>query len=170
MLDGTMSVVAACRIFASHYQIAICDDPTRSITDDENWDDRKYAAGFAGGVSFRLVGTEADLNDHWVELDTSGQSPNLTEWQRVTCVHLRSETGRIHLMSVIDDKPRLSVEVEPGDYSIYVAGQNLGTDLLSLGEDGRLSDQQLAARKDLEWYRVYIVPGIPEEQGRLCDS
>jgi hypothetical protein len=165
-----MTVVAASRIFASHYQIAVCDDPNRTITDDENWDDQKYATGFAGGISFRMVGTEADLNDHWVELDVADQPPDFEEWDRVTCVHLRSETGRIHIMSVVDDRPRMSVEVEPGDYSIYVAGQNLGVDLLSLGDDSRLSDEQLAARKDLEWYRVFVVPGAPKREGRLKDS
>jgi hypothetical protein len=72
-----------------------------------------------------MIGTEADLNDHW--------------------------------MSVIDNVPVISAEIGKGDYAAYIAGQNLGFDQLSLGEDGKLTDAELAARKDLEWYRTLVM-------------
>jgi hypothetical protein len=73
-------------------------------------------------------------------------------------------------MSVISDAPAISAEIGKGDYAAYIAGQNLGVDQLSLGEDGQLTDAELAARKDLEWYRIFVVPGVPHREGRLKDT
>jgi len=117
-----------------------------------------------------MIGTEADLNDHWIELYASDEPPPLDTWQRMTCVHFRSSTGQVHVMSVIDNIPCISAEIGKGDYAAYIAGQNLGIDQLSLGEDGKLTDTELAARRDLEWYRIFVVPGVPHREGRLKDT
>jgi len=162
--------LGAARLFASHYQIVVCDDPLRRLRDGENWNDEKVRQGFAGAPSFRMIGTEADLNDHWIELYQSEQPPPLDDWQRVTCVHFRSSTGQVHVMSVVDYVPVISAAIGQGDYTAYIAGQNLGIDRLSLGGDGRLTDAELAARKDLEWYRIFVVPGAPDREGRLKDE
>lgn len=161
--------LGAARVFASDYQIVVCDDPTKMIEDDENWGEETFEKGFAGGASFRMIGTEADLNDHWVELVAADAAPALDDWQRVTCVPFRSSTGDVCVMSVVDDTPALSAKIDAGDYALYVAGQNIGVDLLSLGEEGDLTDSELAARKDLEWYRIFIVPGVPDSDGRIKD-
>ena len=68
-----------------------------------------------------------------------------------------------------DTEPVISAEVGAGDYAVFVAGQNIGTDLLSLGEEQTLSDAELAARKDLEWYRIVVVPGKPKTVGPIED-
>jgi hypothetical protein len=169
-LDGETMNEAAGRVFASHYQLVICDDPTRSLTDEENWDDSKIARGFAGHPSFRMVGTEAHLNDHWVELVLSEQPPDRADWQRITCVDFVSDTGKIHVMSVVDTEPVLSLAIPPGQYSVFVAGNNLGVDQQTLGEEAELSNQELSQRRDLEWYRVFVVPGSPARTGRLPDT
>jgi len=116
-----------------------------------------------------MIGTEADLNDHWVELVSSDLPPSSEEWQRITCVHFHSGSGRIHVMSVIDHDPTFSAEVECGDYAVYAAAQNLGIDQLSLGETAKLSDAEIAARRDIEWYRLFLVAGKPEVEGRVVD-
>jgi hypothetical protein len=72
-------------------------------------------------------------------------------------------------MSVVDDQPLFSAEIEPGDYGIYVAAQNLGIDQSSLAEVGELTDSEISLRKDIEWYRLFVVPGKPEAEGRLVD-
>jgi hypothetical protein len=72
-------------------------------------------------------------------------------------------------MSVIDNNAAISADVERGDYAIYVAGQNLGIDQSSLGEKATLSDAEIAGRKDIEWYRLFLVPGKPEFEGRVVD-
>jgi hypothetical protein len=164
------TLLGAARLFASHYQIVVCDDPSRSMTQEENWNAEKVAQGFAGTPCFRMIGTEADLNDHWIELHAADEAPKFDNWQRVTCVHFRSSTGKVHVMSVIDHVPAISAEIARGNYSAYVAGQNLGIDLLSLGEDKRLSDAELASRKDVEWYGIFLVPGLPDREGRLKDA
>jgi hypothetical protein len=88
----------------------------------------------------------------------------------VTLVHFRSETGSLLVASVIDDEPKVSVHVGVGDFSVYVAGQNLGVDLRSFPEEGELTDEAISARRDLEWYQIFVVPGIPEREGRIKDG
>jgi hypothetical protein len=73
-------------------------------------------------------------------------------------------------MSVVDQQAPIAANVASGDYGVYVAGQNLGVDQRSNGETVRLTDEELAARKDLEWYRIFLVPGIPKRVGRLKDD
>jgi hypothetical protein len=162
-------LLGAARVFASHYQIVVCDNPARILSDDENWNDEKVSRGFAGAPTFRMIATEADLNDHWVELVATSEPPAIDAWQRITCVHFRSTSGKIYVMSVVDTHPAISAEIEPGDYAIYVAAQNLGIDQLSLGEDHRLSDAEISARKDIEWYRLFLIAGRPGTEGRLID-
>jgi hypothetical protein len=106
------TLLGAARLFASYYQIVICDDPTRIVSDDENWSDKKMECGFAGSANFRLIGTEADLNVHWIELFASDEPPRIEDWQRVTCTHFRSSNGKVHVMSVIDNDPPISAEIE----------------------------------------------------------
>ena len=73
-------------------------------------------------------------------------------------------------MSIVDQDAPISADIPKGDYAAYVAGQNLGIDLNSTGETADLTDEELAARKDLEWYRIFLVPGIPSRIGRLKDG
>ena len=164
-----MKIAAAARIFASHYQIVVCDDVS-AFTEETNWRDGDLEKGFAGNERFRMVCTEADMNDHWVEVLIAESPPDFDPWQRVTCVGLKCISGRVHVMSVIDDDPPISLDLPEGEYSVFVAGCNLGIDQNSLGEEGDLTDEQLAKRKDLEWYRIFLVPGNPEKMGKLKDT
>lgn len=102
-----------CVLFASHYQLVICDD-WASVPDEVTWRDGGVERGFAGNAHFRVVGTEADLNDHWVEVVRADAPPALSSWDRVTCVSLQCSTGRVHVMSVIDDEPRITLKVPKG--------------------------------------------------------
>ncbi|MCA9210403.1 MAG: hypothetical protein KDA55_18725 [Planctomycetales bacterium] len=170
----TDKFLGAARIFASHYQLVICEDPRYIVSDAENWSDDKIARGYAGASAFRMVRTEAHLNDHWVELVASNSPPDLEKWQRVTCVDFVTVSGNVHVMSVIDDEPSISATVEPGEYAVYFAAQNLGVDQLSLGElkdkgGDELTDEEFALRKDFEWYRLFIVRGRPTQCGRIVD-
>ena len=102
------------RVFASHYQIVICDDPMKiTDDDDDNWTEETHARGFAGSPDFRMINTAAHLNDHWVELFLSVTPPDLKEWQRITCVDLQNRTGEVHVMGLFDDPPPISAKVDP---------------------------------------------------------
>lgn len=73
-------------------------------------------------------------------------------------------------MSVIDSDPPISADIERGDYAVYAAAQNLGIDQSSLGETAKLSNAEIAERRGFEWYRLFLVPGKPEFEGRVVDS
>ncbi len=154
-------------MFASHYQFVVCQDPFAAISDDWHWGDESMKLGFTGARHFRIIGTEADSNQHWIELVASDYPPNFAEWQRVTCAHFQTSSGNIHVMPIFGGEPVISAHVSHGYYALYVAGQNLGVDQHSLGE---ISDTDFASRKDLEWYRIFLVPGAPDKQGRLSDA
>jgi hypothetical protein len=155
-----MKLLGSSRIFASNYQLMITDSMSREITDEMNWDEDKTKSGFAGDQHTILVGTEADLNDHWVDLYKSDVGPNLDEYQRVFILYFSNETGKVLVSSVI---------VEKGDYTIYVAGKNLGVDQLSLGEETELTDDEYKERLDLERYSIFIVVGKPTVEGKVQD-
>ena len=167
--DRSKSTMNAGRVFASHYQFIVCDDPTRPIPADVDWSDEARKRGFVGSAQKLFVATEADSNDHWVELTLASQPPDLTSWQRITAAPLRVATGAVHVLSVIDTEPRLTLNVPPGDYTVYIAGQNIGVDRSALGEEGEISDEQLRLRRDLEWYRLFIVPAT-YLAGRVKDA
>jgi hypothetical protein len=158
-------LLGAARIFASHYQIVICDDPSRLLANEDHWTDEKTLHGFAGASSFRMVATAAHLNDHWIELYSLDQPPLFDEWQRVTCVPFHCSTGKVHVMSVVDREAPMTADIPKDSYAVYVAGQNLGIDQQSKGEEVCLSDEEIAGRKDLEWYRIFLVPGVPSRTG-----
>jgi hypothetical protein len=50
-------LLGAGRLFASHYQIVVCDDPSATISDDANWSEEKFSRGFAGTPTFRMSGS-----------------------------------------------------------------------------------------------------------------
>ena len=168
-------ILGAGRVFASHYQFVLCADASRILSDEENWTQTKVDRGYAGGEAFVLFGTEADLNDHWIELRLADVAPSADHWQRITCAPFTTESGTAHVMSVIDAEPVFSARVPPGDYAAYCACQNLGIDQLSLGEldaaDAEpLDDAAFAVRTDLEHYTIFLVPGRPTQTGRLHDE
>lgn len=166
----SMSTTAFGRVFASHYQLRITDDPSRSLADSDNWSEGSRERGFAGDRYSRMVGTEVDLNDHWVELEVSISPPDLKSWDRVICCSFCSDTGKIHIMSVVDVDPVISADIGAGDFSLFVAANNIGVDQLSLEEDDELSEEQISNRKDLEWYRIFVVKGDPERIGIIKDE
>ncbi len=117
-----MEHLNSARVFASHYQLMITDSMNRMITDDINWDDDKVKKGFAGDKYIILVGTEADLNDHWVDLYQSDAEPPMDEYQRVIRLPFYSETGNIYISSVTDigTDPSIEAEIGIGEYTIYM--------------------------------------------------
>ena len=169
-VQGGMDTTNGHRLFASHYQILICDDPLAPFGDDENWNKQSFSIGFAGNQRFRLFRTEADLNDHWIEIVPAAEPPGLDGWDRVICANFRSTTGQLHIMSVIDVEPVISITLKRGDYTLYMAGVNIGVDQHTLGEEHELTDEQLSLRMDLERYKIYLVPGHSNNVGILRDE
>ncbi|ABD53315.1 hypothetical protein [Jannaschia sp. CCS1] len=158
--------LGAGRVFASHYQFVLCEDPDRVLADAENWTDDTIQLGFAGVPKWRMIGTEANLNDHWIELSLDDQAPEPEHWQRIICCGFETATGAVHVMGLMDADPAISAKIAPGAYAAYICGRNLGVD----AEGSELpTDAELAARDDVERYRIILVPGAPSEVGVLYD-
>ncbi|WP_394886927.1 hypothetical protein ACG873_19805 [Mesorhizobium sp. AaZ16] len=138
--------------------------------DTENWNADAVGRGFAGRPSFRMFGTEADLNEHWVELFASETTPPTDGWPRVTCAGFKSDTGMIFVMSIMGGNPLISAKIEPGEYSLFVAGNNLGVDRSHFSENENAGNADSSIRKDLECYRIFLVPGRPSREGRIKDT
>jgi len=167
--ERIMKNLGSSRIFASNYQLMITDSMCRVITDDMNWDDEKAERGYAGDQHTILVGTEADLNDYWVDLYQTESKPNYDDYQRVFSLYFSSETGKVLVSSVIDNEPSIDAKIGKGDYTIYMAGKNLGVDQLSLGDETELTDAEYKDRLDLERYSIFIVAGKPSVEGKVRD-
>ncbi len=145
----------------------IYDDPGVFI-EDSNWGPGDVERGFAGNDHFRMVGTEADGNDPWVEVAIANEPPAPEPWQRITCVGLRCSTGQVHVMSVIDDKPALSVNVESIQYlwraATWVSINSVWAKPVSS------PTRNWRNAKILNGTKIIIVPGKPPQQGRLKDE
>lgn len=170
----TESPLGAARVFASHYQIVITDDPTSHAGDSGLWSDADVAHGYSGTPRFRMIGTEADLNDHWVTLAKANTKPDVSRWQRIICCPVETVTGQIHVMGLMDDTAAMSAVVTPGVLTAYVCVQNVGIDQQTTGElqagtHVGLTDAEISARHDLERYHIVLVPGAPEQTGMLVD-
>jgi hypothetical protein len=88
----------------------VCTD-IDAFDENANWTKDSVKQGYAGTDTFRMIGTDADLNDHWVEAKLSSEPPPLADWHRVTCVSLENRTGQVHVMSVIDDVPPITLHI-----------------------------------------------------------
>lgn len=158
--------LGAGRIFASHYQFVLCEDPARAMDDAENWTDETVQLGFAGAPAWRMIGTEADLNDHWVELAVSDTPPNPADWHRIICCGFKTASGAVHVMGLMDADPAITAMIAPGPYAAYICGLDLGVD--AEGPQAP-TDAELAARDDVERYRIILVPGGPTDVGVIHD-
>lgn len=165
-----MKKIAAGRISADHYQIMITDSIDREIDPENNWDKEKSKRGYAGDRHTLLVGTEADQNDHWVTVFMVNDPPDFGGYERVLSLPFRCDTGKMYIVSVTEFEPALEIKLEPGPYSIYVAGKNLGIDQLSLGEDSELTDVEIENRADVERYDLFIASGLPAKAGTIIDQ
>ena len=161
---------AAGRVFASHYQIIISNSPSLEIPEDASWNEENSRRGYTGNSNIISFSTEADLNDHWVNVYTVQDVPNLSIYERVLLLPFTCPTGELHVMSVISLEPEMTIQFNPGNYSVYIASRNLGVDQLSLGEEGKLSDLELEQREDLERYDIFLCQGLPEQEGMIVGS
>ncbi|GAB5446996.1 hypothetical protein [Gymnodinialimonas sp.] len=166
-------LLGAARIFASHYQFVLCEDPGRPLSDEENWTDALVQRGYAGAPDWRMIGTEADLNDHWIELALADAAPDPSNWHRIICCDFETRSGAVNLMGVLADEAEISAQIAPGTYAAHICVRNPGVDQQTTGEldagAEMLTDTELAAREDLERYRVVLVPGAPKRTGVVFD-
>lgn len=154
-------MLGSARIFANNYQIVVASDWMHIVTDEENWDKEKSKQGYAGTPEFRMLGTFADMNDHWVELDTTREAPDLQSWEHVVISDFFTRDGSVFVSSVLDIEPTIKARIKPGSYSVYFLGMNIGVD-----PSPNLNQTEKSERNiDCEWYRIILVPKQSSENG-----
>lgn len=158
-----MRTLAAGRLFADHYQFQVHDAEANPYAEDPGWTEHRARLGYAHTATSVHVGTVAHLNDHWVTVHTADTPPPFRPHQRVVALNVSFPSGRGVVASL--GEPVLEFEVEPGPYVLYVVASNPGVDLMSLDEEGELTDAEIEARTDLERYDLVLVPGHGTPEG-----
>lgn len=157
-----MEKIGQCRVFANHYQFYLLDSNADPATDMPKWTDAATECGYVSNDQAIGVGTRAHLNDHWVELYFDDDAPDTSGYDRAFHVDLQIASGRLSVQGLADMEDEVySVDVPNGKYRVHVLAANLGVDQFSTGEineedDQELTDDELAARKDLERYVIVL--------------
>lgn len=154
-------MLGSARIIANNYQIVVASDWTHIVTDEENWDQEKSKRGCAGAPEFRMFKTFADMNDHWVELDSTLDAPDLLAWEHVVISDFHTRDGSVFVSSVLDIEPAIKARIKPGYYSAYFLGMNIGVDHSPYFQPTEKSKRNI----DCEWYRIILVPKHSPEKG-----
>ncbi|MGB3454953.1 MAG: competence protein ComJ [Litorimonas sp.] len=159
---GTAARLGEGRVFASHYQIVLRDGPDAFFDEPtENWTEESHKRGFAGNPRFRMFSTEADLNDHWVELVLRETPVDPRDWHKTLTFDFHCETGTVQVAGILDTDAVITARMAAGPYTVQACSMNPGVDQFSLNEMGpseTLSDETLKRRRDLEWHRIHLVP------------
>lgn len=158
-----MRKVGERRVFADHYHFYLYDSDVEPCDDMPDWDDTALDRGYIANPRVIHVGTRAHLNDHWLEIWLAEAKPATGDADRVFSRSVEVSSGKLAVAGPMDpDQEILEIAVDPGVYSVQVEAFNLGVDAYSLGElddaDVEPSDEDIAARADIERYRVVIVP------------
>jgi len=158
-----MRKVAERRVFADHYHFYLYDSEAEPCDDMPDWDAAALDRGYIANPRVIHVGTQAHLNDHWVEVWLAEALPTDDSSDRTFARSVEVSSGTLSVAGPMDPKAEvLEIPVDPGVYSVRVEAFNLGIDSYSLGEldesDAEPSDEDIAARADIERYRVVIVP------------
>ncbi len=150
------------RIFADYHQFHLLDGPDADFDlDTENWTKETTKRGHAGNPRYRMIGTQSQYQNHWVTIELSEQAPHLENFDRVIHFLFSCETGDAQIWETTGASHRLRMDLPVGRYDVHVCASNLGTEPEPVEPDGmwpELSDAKLAARTDLERYRIVFVP------------
>jgi hypothetical protein len=177
-----MQLLTEFRIFADHYQFFVydvgvdpCPESFYSDPEDNRSDIGSYRLGYLTNGRTICFGTEADSNDHWIEVYSSSQVPNFGRAERVIALPLKVDSGRIGITNLLYSyEPIQEVAVDSGVWTAYLLAFNIGSDkywdqgTASLREDSEVpSDEQLKANWEFERYQIILVPDFQTPIGVL---
>lgn len=93
----SMQLLAEFRLFADHYQFFVydaavdpCPDSFYSDPDEKRSDIGSDRQGFVTNGTTICFGTDAHLNDHWVEVFSSVQVPDFGQAERIIALPLNN--------------------------------------------------------------------------------
>ncbi|MBD2072347.1 hypothetical protein H6F86_00160 [Phormidium sp. FACHB-592] len=181
-----MQLLTEFRISADHYLFFIYDtgvnpspDSFYSDPDEKRSDLGSYRQGYITNGRTICFGTDAHLNDHWIEVYASTQVPAFGKAERVIALPLRIDSGRVAITNLLYlTEPMKQVDINPGVWTVYLLAFNLGTDRLfnrgiprpesrSGKQLDQLTDDQLKANWEFERYQIILVPGFQTPVGVL---
>ncbi|BAU13300.1 hypothetical protein LEP3755_38390 [Leptolyngbya sp. NIES-3755] len=180
--DKSMQLLAEFRLFADHYQFFVydaavdpCPESFYSDPDEKRSDLGSYRQGFVTNGTTICFGTDAHLNDHWIEVFSSVQIPDFGQAERVIALPLKVDSGKVGITNLLYlRKPVKEVTIDAGIWTVYLLAFSLGSDEFhnrgierpKLDSD-RLTDEQLRNNWEFERYRIVLVPGMQVPIGVL---
>jgi hypothetical protein len=153
-----MNKILARSIFADHYQFYIYDsteDYWKSLGD---WPDGTSSRGYMSSERAVGIGTVADLNNHWLEVYLSNIAPDLEECARALAFNFSITSGILSILGLADEEES-KINIENGDYVLYILAYNLGVDCREM------DDEKIEQMTDIERYQIVLVPGRTENEG-----
>lgn len=170
-----MKLLTEFRIFADHYQFFVydssadpCPESFYTEPDNQRSDLGSYQQGYITNGRTICFGTEAHLNNHWIEVYLSEQLPDLAEAQRVLALPLQVDSGKVAITNLLNlGEPISEIVVPSGQYTVYLFAFNLGVDEARewergdfVDDDRQLSDEELKAELNFERYKIVLVSGM----------
>ena len=156
----TLEPLRRMRLLASHCQFyafdASCDpvDPLPDVTEEASrrgWARTPFAIHYF---------TLAQLWDVRLDIFRASEPPGLDDAARMLCHSLQLPTGQLRVGNPIADDNVASVDLPPGEYSLFLRAFNLDVEA---GEE--LDDDAFLERSDLERYELFVVPGPAASDG-----
>jgi hypothetical protein len=148
------------RVQTSHFQFSLFDanvDPGENMPD---WAEADFSRrGYITNGQAIGIGTVADLHTPWIEVFLSKAAPNFDDCKRVLAINLAITSEALILTDIMECLSH-RINIKNGEYIVYSLAYNLGVE----GGD-ELSDEELEKAKDLERYKIVLVPGRTEHEG-----
>jgi hypothetical protein len=157
-----MDKILSRRIFADHYQFYIYDSTERYWETLGHWPGNTSRRGYMSSGRALGIATVADLNVHWLEVYRNHIAPDLEECERALAFNFSITSGILSILCLADEEES-TINIENGDYVIYILAYNLGVDEYSDSDD--VSDKELEQMTDIERYQIVLVPGRIEIEG-----
>lgn len=176
-----MLLLSEFRINADSYQFFVhdseaepCPESFYSDPDEQRSDVGSYRQGYITNGKTICFITCAQLHQHWVEIYRSEQTPEFEQAERVIALPLQVQSGKVNISDLVNKPPVSTIQVDSGQYTLYLLAFNLGideywewehSDCISDEHGKPLTDEQLKARHDFERYKLVFVPGNPQVLG-----
>jgi hypothetical protein len=153
-----MNKILSRSIFADHYQFYVYDSTERWWETVADWSDESLRRGYLSSGRSIHLGTVADLNNHWLEVYLSSNIPDLDECERALAFNFSITSGILSILGLADEEES-KINVENGDYVLYILAFNLGVDCREM------DDEKLEQMTDIEKYKIILVPGRINNEG-----
>lgn len=149
------------RIFADHYQFYLYDNYPAWWAEMPDWIENDHSRkGYICNGRTIYIGTQADSNNHWLEIYSSDRPPSFNQCERAIGLNIEVQSGELVFDTTLGNG--VSMRLEPGKYVAYILQFNLGEEEI---DSYRLSDEEFFQRTDLERYKIVLVPGTIKDEG-----